>query len=72
MLTKEAVKKIGVPVLTVLGSDDFVGADKTLMAQLIPDACHFQIQGKDHITVVGDPKYHMVVRAFLDYVNGTS
>ena len=69
---KEAIKKISVPVLTVLGSDDFVGGDKTLMAQLVPDACHFQIQGKDHITVVPDPKYHMVVRAFLDYVNGTS
>ena len=65
---KESLKKIKVPVLTVVGSDDFPG-DKTLIAQLVPDACHFQIQGRDHINVVPDPKFHMVVKAFLDYVN---
>ena len=65
---KESLKKINVRVLTVVGSDDFPG-DKTLVAQLVPDACHFQIQGRDHINVVPDPKFHMVVKAFLDYVN---
>ncbi|MFX0012236.1 MAG: alpha/beta fold hydrolase [Candidatus Hermodarchaeota archaeon] len=65
---KESLKKINVPVLTVVGSDDFPG-DKTLIAQLVPEACHFQIQGRDHINVVPDPKFHMVVKAFLDYVN---
>ncbi|MFX1426339.1 MAG: alpha/beta fold hydrolase [Promethearchaeota archaeon] len=65
---KEALKKINVPVLTVVGSDDFPG-DKTIVAQIVPDACHFQIQGKDHINVVPDPKFHMMVKAVLDYVN---
>ncbi|MFW9865095.1 MAG: alpha/beta fold hydrolase [Candidatus Thorarchaeota archaeon] len=65
----EALKKIRVPVMTVVGSDDFIPGDKTLIAQLVPDACHFQIQGKDHLTVVPDPKFHMVVKAFLDFVN---
>lgn len=65
---KESLKKINVPVLTVVGSDDFPG-DKTIIAQLVPDACHFQIQGRDHINVVPDPKFHMVVKAFLDYAN---
>jgi pimeloyl-ACP methyl ester carboxylesterase len=65
---KESLKKINVPVLTVVGSDDFPG-DKTVIAQLVPDACHFQIQGRDHINVVPDPKFHMIVKAFLDYVN---
>ncbi|MFW9866018.1 MAG: alpha/beta fold hydrolase [Candidatus Thorarchaeota archaeon] len=65
---KESLKKINVPVLTVVGSDDFPG-DKTVIAQLVPDACHFQIQGRDHINVVPDPKFHMMVKAFLDYVN---
>ena len=65
---KEALKKIKVPVLTVVGSDDFPG-DKTIVAQIVPDACHFQIQGRDHINVVPDPKFHMMVKAFLDYVN---
>jgi len=66
---KESLKKVNVPVLTVVGSDDFIPGDKTLIAQLVPDACHFQIQGRDHITVVPDPKFHMIVKAFLDYVN---
>ncbi len=66
---REAVKKINIPVMTVVGSDDFILGDKTLVAQIVPNACHFQIQGRDHISVVPDPKFHMMVRAFLNYVN---
>ncbi|MFW9873770.1 MAG: alpha/beta fold hydrolase [Candidatus Thorarchaeota archaeon] len=66
---KDALKGIKVPVMTVVGSDDFIPGDKTLIAQLVPDVCHFQIQGKDHLTVVPDPKFHMVVKAFLNHVN---
>jgi len=40
------------------------------MAMLVPNGCHFLIQGKDHLTVVPDAKFRMAVRAFLDYVNG--
>ncbi|MFX0030415.1 MAG: alpha/beta fold hydrolase [Candidatus Hermodarchaeota archaeon] len=66
---KDSLKKIDVPVLTVVGSNEAIAGDKTLIAQLVPNACHFQIQGKDHLTVVSDPKFHMVVNAFLDYIN---
>lgn len=66
---EKVLKKISVPVLTVVGTDDFMPGDRTLIAQLVPNACHFQIQGKDHITVVADPKFHMIVKAFLNYVN---
>ncbi|MFW9873769.1 MAG: alpha/beta fold hydrolase [Candidatus Thorarchaeota archaeon] len=66
---KDYLKKLDVPVLTVVGSNETIPGDKTLVAQLVPNACHFQIQGKDHLTVVPDPKFHMVVKAFLNYVN---
>ncbi len=66
---RKNLKKISVPVLTVVGSDDFIRGDKALFAKLVPNACHFQIQGRDHLTVVPDPKFHMVVKAFLNYVN---
>jgi pimeloyl-ACP methyl ester carboxylesterase len=66
---KKVLKNIKVPVMTVVGSSEILSGDKTLIAQLVPDACHFQIQGKDHITMQGDDKFHMVVKAFLDYVN---
>jgi len=66
---KEALKKIKTPVMTVVASNELIQGDKTLIAQIVPNACHFQIQGKDHLTVVPDPKFHMVAKAFLDYVN---
>ena len=43
---KGTLKKIKVPIMTVAGSADMLPGDKTLVAQLVPDACHFQIQGK--------------------------
>ena len=66
---KEALKTIKTPVMTVVASNDFIPGDKSLIAQIVPNACHFQIQGKDHLTVVPDSKFKMVVKAFLDYVN---
>ncbi len=66
---KKALKKIKVPVMTVVGSNDILIQNKTLISNLIPGACHFQIQGRDHLSVVPDPKFHMVVKAFLNHVN---
>ena len=65
----DSLKNIKVPVMTVVGSNEVLKGDKTLIAQLVPDACHFQIQGKNHLTMVRDPKFHMVGKAFLNYVN---
>ena len=66
---KENLRKIKVPLLTVVGSDDFIRGDKALFAKIVPNACHFQVQGRDHLTLVPDPKFHMIVKAFLNYVN---
>jgi pimeloyl-ACP methyl ester carboxylesterase len=66
---KKMLRKISVPILTVVGSDDFLPGDKALFAKIVPESCHFQIQGRDHLTVVPDPKFHAVVKAFLNYVN---
>jgi pimeloyl-ACP methyl ester carboxylesterase len=67
---KEALKKVNVPVMAVFGADDdVIKRGKSTGAQLVPGSCQFQIEGKDHITAVADPKFHMVVKAFLDYVN---
>ncbi|MFX1332250.1 MAG: alpha/beta fold hydrolase [Promethearchaeota archaeon] len=67
---KEALRKVNVPVMAVYGADDdVIKRGKSTGAQLVPGSCQFQIEGKDHLTVVADPKFHMVVKAFLDYVN---
>lgn len=65
----ERVRSISIPLMTIVGNDDFLPGDKSRMAMLVPDGCHFLIQGKDHLTVVPDPKFSMAVRAFLGYVN---
>jgi pimeloyl-ACP methyl ester carboxylesterase len=67
---KEALKKVKVPVINVFGAEDSIlKRSKSTGIQLVPDSCYFQIEGKDHITVVSDPKFHMMVKAFLDYIN---
>jgi hypothetical protein len=45
-------------------------SDKAEFAMLAPKACHFQIQGRDHLTVLQDPKYRMIIKALLNHVNG--
>ena len=65
----ERIRSISIPLMTILGNDDFLPGDKSRMAMLVPDGCHFLIQGKDHLTVVPDPKFSMAARAFLSYVN---
>jgi len=66
---EQKIRSISVPLMTVIGNDDLLRGDRARMAMLVPNGCHFQIQGKDHLTAVPDPKFHMVVRAFLNFVN---
>jgi pimeloyl-ACP methyl ester carboxylesterase len=66
---KSAFKEVKVPVLSVVGSDDALIQNKTLFAELMPGACHFQIQGRDHLGAVPDPRFHVIVKAFLHYIN---
>ena len=66
---KSLFSKVKVPVLSVVGSDDALIQNKTLIAELMPGACHFQIQGRDHLGTVPDPRFHMMVKSFLRYIN---
>jgi pimeloyl-ACP methyl ester carboxylesterase len=66
--TKENLKGIAVPLITILGSDDKT-VNKGLIARLVPGACHFQIQGRDHGSTPEDPKFPMILEAFLNFVN---
>ena len=68
--TLQRLRSIPVPLMTIVGNDDFLPGDKSRMAMLVPGGIHVQIEGKDHLTVVPDPKFRMAVRAFLNHVNG--
>ncbi|MHA1727735.1 MAG: alpha/beta fold hydrolase [Promethearchaeota archaeon] len=67
---KEALGKISVPVMTVVGCEDnlFTG-DKTRLCKLIPKACHFELEGRDHLSTRSSKRTKFVVKAFLKYVN---
>jgi len=69
VLTKKNLKKIKVPIMSVAGSNDFFIPDKTIIAEVLPNACHFQIANRDHLSTVGDPKFHMVVKSYLKFIN---
>jgi pimeloyl-ACP methyl ester carboxylesterase len=66
---KSVFKKVNNPVLSVMGSDDVLISNKTVFAESMPGACHFQIQGRNHLTVVPDQRFHVIVKAFLNYIN---
>jgi pimeloyl-ACP methyl ester carboxylesterase len=67
--TKENLKAITIPIITILGSND-KAVNKDFIAQVVPGACHFQIQGRDHGSTPEDPKFYVILEAFLNYVNG--
>ncbi|NHJ22762.1 MAG: alpha/beta hydrolase [Candidatus Lokiarchaeota archaeon] len=66
---KSTFKKVKIPVLSVIGSDDVLISNKAIFAETMPGACHFQIQGRNHLTVVPDERFHIIVKAFLNYIN---
>ncbi len=69
---KEALGKVSVPVMTVVGSNDnLMPENKTRLCKLIPRACHFELEGRDHISAIPSGRTKMVVKAFLNYVNKT-
>lgn len=37
----DTLEKVKVTVMTVLASNDLISGDKTLIVQLVLDACHF-------------------------------
>ena len=63
--TKKRLKKNRIPILTAVGSNDFLSADTTLVARVVKKACHFQIYGKNHLNMLKAPQFKMIVKKFL-------
>lgn len=61
----EHVARIQCPVLVAVGSDDVIGGSAQGLADLIPGAEAFVIEGRDHMKAVGDRRYKEAVTAFL-------
>ena len=67
-LSEDMISLIHAPVLVAVGSDDVVGGSAEELAQLIPGAKAFTIEGRDHMKSVGDRSYKQAVIGFLEGV----
>ncbi len=61
----EALAKISVPTLVVVGSEDVIGGSPAELAALIPNSQYLQLEGRDHMKAVGDKEFKAAVLDFL-------
>lgn len=65
-ITPEALAEIKRPVLVAVGTRDVIGGPAKGLADLIPGAQAFDIEGRDHMKAVGDSSFKERVLAFLE------
>ena len=65
-ITPEALAEIQKPVLVAVGTRDVIGGPAKGLADLIPGAQAFAIEGRDHMKAVSDSSFKERVLAFLD------
>jgi pimeloyl-ACP methyl ester carboxylesterase len=61
----EALKSIRVPVLIVVGTNDVLVGSPDHLVQAIPKAQLLKIEGRDHLSTVGDKRYKEAVAKFF-------
>jgi pimeloyl-ACP methyl ester carboxylesterase len=59
------VRRIDKPVLIVVGANDDLARGAAHLAELIPGSKLVVVPDRDHLTVVGDPRYKDAVLSFL-------
>ena len=65
-LAQEEVAKIAAPTLVVAGDQDKIAGSPDALAAMIPGAQALSLEGRDHMTAVGDRTHKQRVLAFLD------
>lgn len=64
----EALHGIDVPVLVAVGSEDDVGGDPQILADMLPHGEALVIQRRDHMRATGDPQFKKGALEFLERV----
>lgn len=67
-VTREMVSAIEVPTLVAVGSEDDVGGSAQELADMMPDARAFVIEGLDHMKATGADSYKTAAMSFLSSV----
>ena len=65
MLTEADVARITQPALMAVGTKDDIAGDPHELADLMPNAEGFWIEGRDHMLAVGDKAFKQKVLEFL-------
>lgn len=65
-ITAEMLATISCPVLVAVGTEDVIGGSASGLAELIPGAVAFDIQGREHMKAVGDRHFKAEVIRFLE------
>ncbi|MGH7925939.1 MAG: alpha/beta fold hydrolase [Candidatus Binatus sp.] len=60
-----AAKNIRVPVMIVIGTKDVLVGNPTLLRDSIPGSKLVMLEGRDHLTAPGDPRYQQAVLEFF-------
>lgn len=67
-IAKEDIERIAVPVLVAVGSEDVVGGDPQVLADLLEKGEALIIERRDHMRATGDPKFKAGALDFLSRV----
>jgi len=65
LLSAEQVAQIGQPTLVAVGTKDDIGGSPERLAELMPNAVAFAVEGRDHMLSVGDRTFKTRVLEFL-------
>jgi pimeloyl-ACP methyl ester carboxylesterase len=63
------IRELRVPVLVAVGTQDVIAGPPEGLAQLIPGAEAFEIEGRDHMKAVGDASFKAAALGFLNRVD---
>lgn len=65
LLSDDDIAKIAAPTLVGVGTRDDIAGSAARLAELMPDAQAFDIEGRDHMLAVGDRTFKAKVLQFL-------
>ena len=64
-LTPQALRRLAMPVLVVVGSEDTIAGDPAPLMALLPEARLVILEGRNHMNAVGDMRHKRAVADFL-------
>ena len=71
-VVNERISAVSVPLMTIVGGNDYQKGNRGRMANAVRGGCHFEIEGRDHFDLLVDPRAQAVTQMFLRHINSGS